>query len=270
MKEKNRKKKKGIANALLNIGIILCAAVFVYSAVHVYKLYSEYRAGEKEYKDIEQMYTKRSDKPDETVSDESVTVETEGNENDYIPLQVDFDALQAVNPDVVGWLEIEALDISYPIVQGEDNTQYLHTTFEKKSNFSGSIFMDCTNSSDFSDCHTIIYGHNMKNQSMFGKLKFIKEKEKYKDSRYFWILTPEANYRYEIISARVTPVDGEVYTWFSEADNDFVEYLYRMAQQSQIPATDTVFDETDRLVTLSTCTSDDQKRFVVQGIRVSG
>lgn len=97
-----------------------------------------------------------------------------------------------------GWLYIEALDISYPVVQGPDNDTYLHTTYEGTSNFAGSIFLDYQNQDDFSDGNTIVYGHNMKNLSMFGKLKQMKEQEKYRDSVYFWMLTPESNDVYQI------------------------------------------------------------------------
>ena len=119
------------------------------------------------------------------------------------PPEVDFDALKAINDDVVGWLELEAIpSISYPIAQGEDNEYYLHRTIKKTYNFAGSVFIDSTNASDFSDCNTIIYGHNMKNGSMFGKLKQMYESEKYKDSKYLWICTPNGKYRYEIFRCR--------------------------------------------------------------------
>ncbi len=103
------------------------------------------------------------------------------------PLAVDFESLKAINPDVKGWLYIEALDISYPVVQGPDNDTYLHTTYEgtSRTNFAGSIFLDYQNQDDFSDGNTIVYGHNMKNLSMFGKLKQMKEQKKYRDSVYF-------------------------------------------------------------------------------------
>ena len=72
---------------------------------------------------------------------------------------MDFDTLKSVNPDVVGWIYIEALDnINYPVVQGDDNETYLHTTYENNYNFAGTIFVDYENSSDFSDCNTLIYG----------------------------------------------------------------------------------------------------------------
>ncbi len=84
---------------------------------------------------------------------------------------IDFTQLLSVNSDIVGWLRIRALDISYPVVQGKDNDYYLHRTFEKTDNFAGCLFVNSYNMGDFTDQNTIIYGHNMKNGSMFGKLK---------------------------------------------------------------------------------------------------
>ena len=77
----------------------------------------------------------------------------------------------------MGWLRIRALGISYPVVQGEDNDFYLHRTFEKEDNFAGCIFVNCDNSGNFTDQNTIIYGHNMKDGSMFGKLKKFREEQ---------------------------------------------------------------------------------------------
>ena len=95
----------------------------------------------------------------------------------YQPPEVDFEELQKMNSDVIGWIEVEAIpEISYPIVRGEDNDYYLHRTFKKANNSAGSIFVDYRNGQYFGDCNTIVYGHNMKNGSMFGKLKWLTEK----------------------------------------------------------------------------------------------
>lgn len=267
-----KKKKGGIVNSLLTLGIVICIGVFAFSAYRLFTIYQDYKAGEDEYADLKEQYTSKVEVTPEAPKSEE---KTNGEETvpvtppDYIPPDVDFDALHAVNPDIVGWLEVEALDISYPIVKGKDNDEYLHRTFEKKDNFAGSIFMDYMNSGDFSDCHTIIYGHNMKNQSMFGKLKFMKEQEKYKDSHYFWIITPEGKFRYEIFSAHVTPADGDTYTLFSDPGQPFLDYLNKMASMSEIPLEGLALDMEDKAVTLTTCTSNETKRFVVQGIRES-
>ena len=181
------------------------------------------------------------------------------------PPEVDFDALKAINDDVVGWLELEAIpSISYPIAQGEDNEYYLHRTIKKTYNFAGSVFIDSTNAFDFSDCNTIIYGHNMKNGSMFGKLKQMYESKKYKDSKYLWICTPNGKYRYEIFSMQYAKVGSDVYTLFSAHDEQFEAYVKKMAKQSKVDMKALGLGKDDYVVTLSTCTSDESVRFVVQ------
>jgi len=80
---------------------------------------------------------------------------------------VDFAALQAINPDIVGWLTIDGTNIDYPIARHSDNDYYLHHLFTGEWNSSGCLFMDCRNEPDFSDRHTIIYGHHMDNGTMF-------------------------------------------------------------------------------------------------------
>lgn len=277
-KKQKQKKKGGFVNALLTLGIVVCVGVFVFSAFRLYTIYQDYKVGEDEYEDLQKYAVKPSAAPEkkaessETGEDvqsaSSAGGEADAAVIDYYPPDVDFAALKEINPDIVGWLDIEALDISYPIVKGKDNDEYLHRTFEKKDNFAGSIFMDYMNSADFNDCNTIIYGHNMKNQSMFGKLKFFKEKDKYQQSRYFWIITPEGKHRYEIFSAHVTKADGDTYTLFSAPDQQFLDYLNKMASESQIPLDGIPLSAEDKAVTLTTCTSNDTERFVVQGVRI--
>ena len=183
---------------------------------------------------------------------------------------MDFDKLKSVNEDVVGWIYVDALpDISYPIVKGKDNQTYLHQTYEKNYNFAGTIFVDYENSGDFSDCNTLVYGHNMKNGSMFGHLKKFREDDKlYKQDKYFWILTPERNYRYEIITAYTTGVNSDTYTLFKGPGEEFEKYLETIKGYSEIQTDDTDLTIKDRIVTLSTCTGNESTRFVVQGKRV--
>ena len=186
------------------------------------------------------------------------------------PMSIDFASLRAVNEDVIGWIYIEALDgVSYPVVRGIDNDYYLHLTYQRNYNFAGTIFVDCENSDDFNDCNTIVYGHNMKNGSMFGQLrKFSTNEDAYKKSKYFWIFTPDFDYRYEIISAYVTAVNSETYTLFKGPGNEFLAYLNKIITFSEIQTTPGDLTVRDKIVTLSTCTGDTSTRYVVQGKRV--
>ena len=261
--EKQQKtKKKG--DLLLTLVLIVAIAVFCYAAVNLFHIYTEYKKGTDEYNHIEQM----------AVTDRAPDAQTEVAGPDAEPkppIDVDFAALKSVNEDVVGWIYVEALDnISYPIVQGKDNEMYLHQTYEKNYNFAGTLFVDYENSGDFSDCNTLIYGHNMKNGSMFGHLKkFVEDQGLYNKSRYFWILTPDKNYRYEIISAYTTGVDSDTYTLFKGPGEEFQNYLETIRGYSEIQTDPGELTIKDKIVTLSTCTGNESTRFVVQGKRVN-
>ena len=260
-KQPEQKKKKK-SDVLLTVALIAAIAVFCYAAFNLYHIYTEYRKGTDEYNQIEEMAVTERDADSAEVAGPSAQIKP--------PIEVDFDKLKSVNEDVVGWIYVDALpDISYPIVKGKDNQTYLHQTYEKNYNFAGTIFVDYENSGDFSDCNTLVYGHNMKNGSMFGHLKKFREDDKlYKQDKYFWILTPERNYRYEIITAYTTGVNSDTYTLFKGPGEEFEKYLETIKGYSEIKTDDTDLTIKDRIVTLSTCTGNESTRFVVQGKRV--
>lgn len=260
-KQPEQKKKKK-SDVLLTIALIAAIAVFCYAAFNLYHIYTEYKKGTDEYNQIEEMAVTERDADSAEVAGPSAQIKP--------PIEVDFDKLKSVNEDVVGWIYVDALpDISYPIVKGKDNQTYLHQTYEKNYNFAGTIFVDYENSGDFSDCNTLVYGHNMKNGSMFGHLKKFREDDKlYKQDKYFWILTPERNYRYEIISAYTTGVNSDTYTLFKGPGEEFEKYLETIKGYSEIQTDDTDLTIKDKIVTLSTCTGNESTRFVVQGKRV--
>ena len=260
-KQPEQKKKKK-SDVLLTIALIAAIAVFCYAAFNLYHIYTEYKKGTDEYNQIEEMAVTERDADSAEVAGPSAQIKP--------PIEVDFDKLKSVNEDVVGWIYVDALpDISYPIVKGKDNQTYLHQTYEKNYNFAGTIFVDYENSGDFSDCNTLVYGHNMKNGSMFGHLKKFREDDKlYKQDKYFWILTPERNYRYEIITAYTTGVNSDTYTLFKGPGEEFEKYLETIKGYSEIQTDDTDLTIKDRIVTLSTCTGNESTRFVVQGKRV--
>ena len=109
----------------------------------------------------------------------------------------------------------------------------------------------------------------MKNGSMFAQLKkFSSNSDTYEKSKYFWIFTPEKDYRYEIISAYVTAVNSDTYTLFKGPGKEFQDYLDKMPTLSEIQTTPGTLTIQDKIVTLSTCTGNESTRYVVQGKRV--
>jgi len=191
----------------------------------------------------------------------------ENGEPKKLPLlrnPINFTELNAINKEVIGWVRIGALNLSYPIAQAADNSYYLHRTFEKKDNFAGCIFLNCDNSKFFTDQNSIVYGHNMKDGSMFGSLSKFRNQETYDSNPYFWIFAPQLIYQYRIFSTAEVSAEGDVYRIrFTSADYD--AFLKNRAASSLV-TTGVTPGVDDRIVTLSTCTGNDATRFVVQGV----
>lgn len=152
---------------------------------------------------------------------------------------------------MVGWIYCEDTPINFPVVQAEDNDYYLRRLIDGTWNSSGTLFVDYRNADDFSDSNTIIYGHNMKNKGMFGTLPNYKEQSYYDDHPLMWLLTPDGNYKVELIAGYVTSSTSEIYS-FGQTE----EEVFALAEQSIEKSTftsDFQVLQGDRFVTLSTC-----------------
>lgn len=276
---RRRKRTKTLGDVIRLIVMLAALAVFLYSGYTLYGFYKEYKKSSDEYDNLENSYAVDQEQESEnidnledddalqSISGQEVRTVFEDGEEKTLPVlknPIDFTQLLSVNSDIVGWLRIRALDISYPVVQGKDNDYYLHRTFEKTDNFAGCLFVNSYNMGDFTDQNTIIYGHNMKNGSMFGKLKNFNDPEVFKKSRYFWIFTPDFIYQYRIFSASVVDKTGLTYQ-ISFTDDEFDQFISRAYSNSIVDNQDVTVTKEDRIVTLSTCTGDDSTRFVVMG-----
>ena len=276
---RRRKRTKTLGDVIRLIVMLAALAVFLYSGYTLYGFYKEYKKSSDEYDNLENSYAVDQEQESEnidnledddalqSISGQEVRTVFEDGEEKTLPVlknPIDFTQLLSVNSDIVGWLRIRALDISYPVVQGKDNDYYLHRTFEKTDNFAGCLFVNSYNMGDFTDQNTIIYGHNMKNGSMFGKLKNFNDPEVFKKSRYFWIFTPDFMYQYRIFSASVVDKTGLTYQ-ISFTDDEFDQFISRAYSNSVVDNQDVTVTKEDRIVTLSTCTGDDSTRFVVMG-----
>ena len=165
---------------------------------------------------------------------------------------IDWKALKKKNPDVVGWILIPDTDISYPIVQGSDNSYYLNHTFEKKENYAGAIFMDAGADASFQDRNTIIYGHNVKHGTMFAELEKFKEQAFFEKHPYLYIFTEKQNYRCEIFSMYTTAATSASYRLQYADDADFKGYVDMVKELSDFKRKVSV-KRRDRIVSLSTC-----------------
>lgn len=274
---KKQKRKKTFGDFIMTLLMLAALGVFVYSGYMLYGFYKDYKTGSDEYDNLESSYALENSADDyDALEDddavqriqglEVVTTEENGEEVTLPAMKnpIDFAELKAVNEDIVGWLKIRALDISYPVVHGEDNDFYLHRTFEKTDNFAGCLFVNCYNKPDLTDQNTVIYGHNMKNLSMFGKLKQFRDEEVFNKSKYFWIYTPDFIYQYRIFSAAVVNKTGLTYQT-SFTDEEFDEFITYACEHSEVDSSGVEVTQEDRIVTLSTCTGDSSTRFAVMG-----
>lgn len=258
------KKGRRSLEILAYVVLIFAIVVFCYAAFQLFSIYREYKKGSDEYQELREYV--EVIQPEKSKSDgnkDSVLAE----EFPQCPISVDLQALKNINQDTVGWIYIEAIpSISYPVVQGTDNDYYLTHTVEGVKNTSASIFLDYRNASDLNDSNSIIYGHNMKNQSMFGLLKRLKEQDVYDQSPYIWLITEAGEICYEIFSARNVPDIDILYNTLQAEPDSYKATLEEYQCYSEIK-TDVTFDGTERILTLSTCTSDESFRCVVQAVR---
>lgn len=182
--------------------------------------------------------------------------------------EIDLTSLQAVNPDVIGWIDIPGTDLSYPLLKGEDNQFYLERSWNLEDNACGSIFLECMNSPDFSDYHTIIYGHRMNNDSMFGMLRFYQDDSYRKEHPSIYIVCGNELRQYDVFAAYEADVEGIVYQLNLETKHREEEFIEACVENSLI---DTGLKPTtqDQILTLSTCPSIGYaSRLVVQGYLV--
>lgn len=168
----------------------------------------------------------------------------------------------------MAWLYLPAVDLSYPVVQADDNEYYLHRSVRKEELFAGSVFMDYYNSPDLKNYNTILYGHNMRDGSMFAKLKEYKKTEMLAGCPYFWISTPAEDYLYRIFSVHAAGTQSSTYTVRFPDATSYRKWLEKMSAASEVE-TGAELNESETVVTLSTCTGDSAIRQVVQGIRIT-
>ena len=184
---------------------------------------------------------------------------------EWAPIAVNFEALLADNSEVVGWLYCEGKPINYPVMQAADNDRYLHRDLNGEYLYSGTPFADYRCSAVGTDRNYIIYGHNMKNDTMFGTLDEYKAQGYYDEHPVLYYLTPERDYKIELFSGLVTKADSEVYNpQFQDAES-FGAFLQTLREDSTFRSDVSVTGE-DHIVTLSTCSYEfNNARYVVFG-----
>ncbi|MFR8237607.1 MAG: class B sortase [Dorea sp.] len=257
---RRRRKKGGIFSTII---LIVAVIVFCVSAFQLFRIFKGYQEGQSEYDHIRKLALTNED------TEEGEDGENDGEDGRF---RVNFEELLKINPDTVGWLRFYPgpAQINYPLVQGEDNSLYLNKTFSANDNTVGAIFVNVYNQPDFNDRNTIIYGHRMKDNSMFHDLARYEDKSFWEANPYFYIYTPDGReIVYHIYSAGVVKDTSDTYLTEFASDEEYQEFL-NMTRDVAAYDTGIMPDVGDQIVTLSTCTKDsNEDRFVVRGVKES-
>jgi len=260
-----------MSNKIYKIILAVSVVLIVVASVNIFILAREYRAGINEYRDLEQYVEVVEETESTSQADEGEQAEQQETKESVIPvsLEIDFDQLKEINGDLVGWLYYEPLDISYPIVRGDDNDYYTHYTFENEKNSSGAIFMDFLNKPNMDNYNTIIYGHNMRNGTMFGSLKkLLNDDSIIEEDPYFYIFTEDQAFMYEIASVYITTSESDTYNLIEtqEDQQDYINYILEVSTWLW----DKEIASSDKIVTLSTCHGlHSTNRTVVHGVLIA-
>lgn len=276
-KKKRKKKRHGrrrstpIQSLLQGLFLGFCICLLAFSIWKLATIFSGYSSGDKEYKDLQQYVRSEPETPEQASSSSDNTSDDAAEEATEAASskeeRIDFASLKEINEEAVGWIEIPGTEISYPVVHTTDNLYYLTHTFRRQENKSGAIFVETSNAGDFSDLHTIVYGHNMKNGSMFAGLKNYGKKNYYEAHPYIYLDQEDGTHCYQIFSCHEADITDISYTIGYAADDTYASFLDSLTASSLYDTGVSVGTE-DSIITLSTCTNKGEKRFVVHAKKV--
>ena len=240
------KKKNKILITLIQIVLI---AVIIFSGIKII----EWIKSNKKNKDI----------MSEIKENVVINNEMDSNNEEY---KIDFAKLKQKNSDAIAWIKVNGTDIDFPVVKGTDNSYYLTHNFDKEKNKAGWIFADYRNKFDGTDKNIIIYGHNMKNGSMFASLKDVIKEEWYnnENNKYIALITENENCKYQVFS--VYQIETEEYCLQTKISN-FKEFVEKIKGRSKKDFNVDI-KETDSILTLSTCADNTKYRVVLHAVKV--
>lgn len=182
----------------------------------------------------------------------------------HVPAEIDFDSLHEISEDAAAWIFDPNGEINDVIAQAKDNDYYLRRLLDGTRASGGTLFMDFRNSADLSDWNTVVYGHNMKNGTMFASLLAYSSQDYYEEHPVMYLYAPGKRYRIELLAGYTTGVDDPVYS-IPATKEDRDEILDHAGRMSTFSSHASVEDG-DRLVTLSTCSyAYEDARYVVIG-----
>lgn len=247
--------RKKTRNTILTILEILFALVFLFALIQAGRILYDYHKGDSFYEDSQETYLK-----------DTGTSAVEETSHD-LGFKVDLRAIQAVNPDVKGWIYIPDTPVSYPLLWSKSDDTYLRHTYTKEYSVFGSIFFSHLSSPDLTDMHTLIYGHNTNNGAMFGSLKKYKDQAYFEAHPYIYLIMGDRTYQYAIKSCFTAQTSDDVYILTFAKNTDFQNWLAKLITKSVVDPGTVAISGAEKVLTLSTCTSRTKtERFVVNAI----
>ncbi len=247
--------RKILIFVLLAAGLLLVAAALTQI--------SRLRGEEESYEELrEEVKEEGTEEPEETEEEEEAP-----------PNDVDWEALWERNPDIYAWIEVPGTQVDYPVVQSaDDNNWYLTHTIDGEEATAAAIYTENYNSTDFTDPHTAVNGHNMKNGSMFGSLHEYEDLAFFDENREILIYLPDRTLHYRIFAAYVSDNRHLMlsYDWAEEGVLDaYLEEVFSIRDMSAHIDTEMTVTGADRILTLSTCNHGiDTQRYLVQAVLV--
>lgn len=249
-KNKSKKYRKAILNLVIYIMVL---SILLYSGIKIYKWYKDKTNNNKIVEQIR----------------DTVIVEEKNEDENKEESKVDFNKLKEQNSDAVAWIKVNNTNIEYPVVKGSNNSFYLNHNFEKSNNSAGWIFADYRNKFDNTDKNIVIYGHNMKDNSMFGSLKNILNSDWYdnEENTNITLYTENEKCIYKVFS--IYEIESENYyikTEFSD-DNNFEQFVKTIKKRS-IKEFNIDVSKDDNILTLSTCANNNKYRVVLHAKKI--
>lgn len=228
-------------------------------------LYRYYSEGDT-YEEARAAYVEVITEADPAADVDSEDSSAPAEEDSICPIQVDFEELQAINEDIVAWIYCEGTVINYPVCKSDDDEFYLKHAYDKSPSHSGTIFIEAENAPDFSDANYILYGHHMKNKTMFATLSYWAEQEYFEQHPCMWLLTPQQNYRIDLFAGYLTSALSDVYAVYQGYGMQLEEYLKKAADSSDFTSDVVIPEEGFSYIVLSTCEYQfEYARYVLHG-----
>ena len=196
MERKAGPKRKRRYGLLLLDALLL--GVLIFALVKLVTTLGDYRRSAERYDQIAEEAVRTAEPaPQQTPGPDATAAPVS-----EVPITVDFDVLRAQNPDVVGWLYCADTPVNYPIVQGSDNDFYLDHAFDGSEDAGGTLFFDCRNRLSPLDRNLLLYGHRMKDDSMFGSVIGYTEQDYLEAHPVLYLITEAQSYRVEVYACR--------------------------------------------------------------------